>query len=142
MPTRFLSSFVLRSNLGAIELHYCLLGKGELTCTFRHPSSTLTAEAGVAVLQLKPEAFWEFSKVLFDRQIDFFDVNVVDEVRNETYNRLADIAAEVGVDKSDVLKLLTVPNKPQGDSYNVGNGVTNDIKKLVKVGTCTRNLRG
>jgi len=29
-----------------------------------HPSSTLVHEAGVAVLQLKPEAFWDFSKVL------------------------------------------------------------------------------
>lgn len=28
-----------------------------------HPSSTLVHEAGVAVLKLKPEKFWDFSKV-------------------------------------------------------------------------------
>jgi hypothetical protein len=28
-----------------------------------HPSSTLVHEAGVAVLKLQPQRFWEFSKV-------------------------------------------------------------------------------
>lgn len=87
-----------------------------------HPSSTLTHEAAVAVLFLKPEAFWPFSAALFDKQIDFFDVNVVNENRNETYERLADIAAGVGVDRKSVLELLRVPDKPKGESYNVGNG--------------------
>jgi hypothetical protein len=58
---------------------------------------------------------------LFDRQTDFFDVNVVNEGRNQTYERLADIAALVGVDKGVMLKMLTVPDKPDGESYNVGN---------------------
>jgi len=43
---------------------------GKIDVVFRqqiqpwHPSSTLVHEAGIAVLQLKPEAFWDFSKVL------------------------------------------------------------------------------
>jgi len=97
-----------------------------------HPSSTLTHEAAVAVLLTSPDKFWPFSKALFEKQIEFFDVNVVNETRNQTYERLADVAASVGVDKESILKLLTVPDKPKGDSYNVGNGVTNDLKKMVK----------
>ena len=49
-----------------------------------HPSSTLVHEAGVAVLQTQPDKFWEFSKALFDKQGDYFDVNVVNEPRNKT----------------------------------------------------------
>lgn len=49
-------------------------------------------------------------------------MNVVNENRNETYERLADIAAGVGVDRKSVLELLRVPDKPKGESYNVGNG--------------------
>jgi hypothetical protein len=73
------------------------------------------------VLLTNPDKFWPFSKALFDKQLEFFDVNVVNEARNQTYERLADIATSVGVDKETILKLLTVPDKPNGDSYNVGN---------------------
>ena len=72
-------------------------------------------------MRLSPDKFWPFSKALFDKQTDFFDVNVVNEGRNQTYERLANLAGEVGVDRESVLKLLLVPDKPQGDSYNVGN---------------------
>jgi hypothetical protein len=133
MPAKSPSSSARKYSLGKSHGNFPNGFWAFLMTISRHPSSTLTAEAGVAVLRLKPDAFWPFSKVLFDRQIDFFDVNVVNETRNQTYERLADIAAEVGVNKSEILKLLTVPDQPQGDSYNVGNAVTNDIKKLVKV---------
>lgn len=52
-----------------------------------HPSSTLVHEAGVAVLQTQPDAFWRFSQELFARQQEFFDANVVNEPRNKTYIR-------------------------------------------------------
>ncbi|KAI9891028.1 MAG: hypothetical protein M1814_003379, partial [Vezdaea aestivalis] len=98
-----------------------------------HPSSTLTHEAGVAVLKLAPEKFWPFSAALFDKQKDFFDVNVVNQPRNQTYEKLAEIAAATGVDKKEFLKLLHVSDEPAEDgSLNIGNGVTNDLKLLVK----------
>jgi hypothetical protein len=99
-----------------------------------HPSSTLTHEAGAAVLKLAPEKFWAFSAVLFEHQKQFFDANVVNETRNETYKRLAAIAGSVDVDEQRVLDLLIVSDKPgKDDSLNNGNGVTNDIKLMVKV---------
>ncbi|PGH30942.1 hypothetical protein GX50_06299 [[Emmonsia] crescens] len=98
-----------------------------------HPSSTLTHEAGVAVLKLAPEKFWPFSAALFAKQKEFFDVNVVNERRNDTYVRLAKIGAEVGVDEGAMLKLLKVSDQPDKDgALNVGNGVTNDLKVMVK----------
>ncbi|EME44109.1 hypothetical protein DOTSEDRAFT_71792 [Dothistroma septosporum NZE10] len=98
-----------------------------------HPSSTLVHEAGVAVLQTKPEKFWEFSKALFDKQTEYFDENVVNETRNKTYERLANLAGTVGVDSKTIYSKLEISTKPGKDgSLNVGNGVTDDLKPLVK----------
>ncbi|KAJ5752358.1 hypothetical protein N7520_009275 [Penicillium odoratum] len=98
-----------------------------------HPSSTLTHEAGVAVLRLAPGKFWEFSAALFEQQTEFFDVNVVNETRNATYGRLAKIAGSVGVDEIKFLDLLRIPEAPGEDGHlNVGNKVTNDLKWIIK----------
>jgi len=67
-------------------------------------------------------------------QKDFFDVNVVNEPRNETYKRLAKLGASVGVDESQIFKMLEVSDKPAADgSLNIGNAVTDDLKVLVKM---------
>ncbi|KAI8624110.1 hypothetical protein F5Y19DRAFT_339241 [Xylariaceae sp. FL1651] len=99
-----------------------------------HPSSTLTHEAAVAVLQLAPEKYWAFSDALFKEQTSFFDVNVVNETRNQTYRRLAKLAATVGLDETAVYDRLAIPDKAADDgSLNIGNKVTNDLKVLVKM---------
>ncbi|OQD78486.1 hypothetical protein PENDEC_c001G02922 [Penicillium decumbens] len=98
-----------------------------------HPSSTLTHEAGVAVLRLAPEKFWDFSAALFKRQTEFFDVSLVNETRNKTYERLAQIAGSVGMDECKVLDLLLIPETPGDDGQlNTGNQVTDDIKLMIK----------
>ena len=100
-----------------------------------HPSSTLTHEAGAAVLKAAPEKFWDFSAALFEHQKEFFDISVVNETRNKTYERLAKIAGHVGVSENEVLKLLVINEKAGHDGeLNMGNNVTNDIKLMVKVG--------
>jgi hypothetical protein len=59
---------------------------------------------------------------------------VVNETRNQTYARLAKLGAKVGVDEAEMLKLLTISDKPGEDgSLNTGNAVTNDLKVLVKM---------
>ncbi|KAJ5362270.1 hypothetical protein N7541_003114 [Penicillium brevicompactum] len=98
-----------------------------------HPSSTLTHEAGAAVLRIAPEKFWEFSAALFKRQTEFFDISVVNETRNKTYERLAGVAASVGVDGQKLLELLTISETSEDGQLNTGNQVTNDIKWMVKV---------
>lgn len=99
-----------------------------------HPSSTLVHEAALAVLRLAPGKFWDFSTRLLADQKAYFDVNVVNETRNNTYRRLATLAGKVGVDADEVYKLLAIPDKPAEDgSLNVGNGVTNDLKVITKM---------
>lgn len=99
-----------------------------------HPSSTLVHEAGAAVLQINPDKFWDFSKALFDKQTDYFDVNMVHESRNKTYERLAKLAGGVGLDEKKIYGLLEVSDKPASDgSLNSGNKVTDDVKLMVKV---------
>lgn len=98
-----------------------------------HPSSTLVHEAGVAVLQTNPDKFWDFSKALFAKQTEYFDANVVNETRNDTYKRLAKLAASVGLNEKDIYSRLEISDKPDKDGgLNGGNAVTNDIKLLVK----------
>lgn len=88
----------------------------------------------MAVLRLAPEKFWPFSAALFEAQKEFFDVSVVNETRNKTYERLAKLAGKEGLDEGKVLELLKVPDKPGEDgSLNLGNGVTDDVKFMVKV---------
>lgn len=104
-----------------------------------HPSSTLVHEAGAAVLQVSPKSFWKFSESLFEHQKEYFDVNVVNESRNETYKRLAKLAGSVeGVEESKILDLLLISDKTGDDgSLNTGNKVTNDIKLMTKANRLT-----
>ena len=100
-----------------------------------HPSSTLVHEAAAAVLRISPSKFYDYSAALFEHQKEYFDVSVVNEPRNETYKRLAKLAGTIGVDESKVLELLKIVDHPgENGSLNSGNGVTNDIKLMVKVG--------
>lgn len=93
------------------------------------------------MLRVAPEKFWEFSGLLFERQKEFFDVAVVKEGRNETYERLARLAGEVlGGDDSEkeIYELLCVSDKPGEDGgLNVGNQVTDDVKYMVKANRLT-----
>ncbi|OHW93224.1 protein disulfide oxidoreductase domain protein [Colletotrichum incanum] len=103
-----------------------------------HPSSTLVHESAVAVIKVAPHKFWEYSDALFKAQKDYFDANVVNEPRNDTYRRLAKLAGSVGVDEDKVLQLLLVSDKPDSEgALNVGNGVTNDFKVLIKLARLT-----
>lgn len=97
-----------------------------------HPSSTLTHESALAVEKVAPEKFWEYSNILFQHQVEYFDVNVVNETRNQTYKRLAGLAGTVDVDGDAVYKLLTIGDKPVDGAYNIGNQVTNDLKFITK----------
>lgn len=99
-----------------------------------HPSSTLMHETGLAVLRLAPEKFWAFSGELFAVQTEFYDISVVNETRNQTYRRLAKVAAKVGVSEDEVYKLLAIPEKAGEDgALNSGNAVTNDLKVITKM---------
>lgn len=78
--------------------------------------------------------FWKFSRALFERQKEYYDEVLVDEGRNATYERLAKLAGEVGVDEGKVLELLKVGGT--GDvqaAKNVGNGVTERLKWHIKL---------
>ncbi|KAL2125037.1 hypothetical protein VTJ04DRAFT_1402 [Mycothermus thermophilus] len=125
-----------------------------------HPASTLVHEAALAVQRVASSSpssdsgaaaapartahevsalFWAFSAALFDSQASFFDEAVASEPRNATYRRLAALAREsVGVDEEAVYNLLRVPDQKDGaEAKNVGNGVTADVKTIVKMARLT-----
>lgn len=77
-------------------------------------------------------------QALFDKQAEYFDVNVVNETRNNTYSRLSKLAGSVGIDEKKIYSLLEISDKPGADgSLNSGNKVTNDIKLLTKANRLT-----
>lgn len=97
-----------------------------------HPSSTLVHESALAVLKLSPDKFWPYSDELFKDQKSYFDVNVVNEKRNDTYTRLSALGKKVGVDGVKMHDLLKVSDTAKDGSLNIGNGVTDDLKLLIK----------
>lgn len=75
---------------------------------------------------------------MFDKQDEYFDVNVVNETRNHTYSRLSKLAGGVGLDEQKIYNLLEISDKPGPDgALNSGNKVTNDIKLLTKANRLT-----
>ena len=99
-----------------------------------HPTSTLTTESALAILKVAPDSFWQYSAALFDKQKEYFDIPTVNETRNDTYKRLAKLAKEsVGANEEELYDLLKIPEKGDEGALNAGNGVTNDIKRIVKV---------
>ena len=61
----------------------------------------------------------------------------MNETRNNTYKRLTKLACEVtgdtGIEK-EMYQLLEISDKPDKDGgLNAGNGVTNDVKVMVKM---------
>ena len=98
-----------------------------------HPSSTLVHEAAAIVLRLTPAKFYDFSAALFEKQEEYFDISVRDETRNQTYKRLAKLAADtVGVAEHEVYKSLEITGPGEDGSLNNGNKATDDIKLMVK----------
>ena len=100
----------------------------------------------MAALRLDPAAFWAYSAVLFKHQTEFFDVNVVNETRNQTYRRLAKLCGALGAsgpgtheaDEEKLYGLLVVGEKAgEGGALNIGNKVTDDLKLLIKLGRQT-----
>ncbi|KAH0608920.1 uncharacterized protein H6S33_001148 [Morchella sextelata] len=102
-----------------------------------HPSSTLVHEAALAVERADPSKFWQFSAALFRDQTSYFDVNVVNETRNQTYGRLAALAGSIGADQKTIYDLLKIGDTPVDGALNTGNQVTNDLKLHVKAARLT-----
>ncbi|KAK9243658.1 hypothetical protein V1506DRAFT_543792 [Lipomyces tetrasporus] len=127
---------VYNSLLKELEKQY---PPGAFTFVFRqvvqpwHPSSTLVHEVALAVEKLAPGKFWEFSNVLFKHATEYYDTAVYYENRAQTYERLANLASEsVGVNKDEILKLVTVPPSEDGAGHNIGNDITVDLKLFVR----------
>ncbi|CEP62813.1 DsbA family protein LALA0_S06e04434g [Lachancea lanzarotensis] len=100
-----------------------------------HPSSTLMHEAGLAVALTDATLFQDFSKLLFERQAEWFDQACYQKSRKEMYEELASLASSVGVSKDQVLKLLAIDEQdlePSGIPKNSGNGVTTSLKYFTR----------
>ncbi|KAF5363597.1 hypothetical protein D9756_000304 [Leucocoprinus leucothites] len=94
-----------------------------------HAASTLTHEAGLAVLKASPDKFWTFSRLLFDNQDDYFDKATLDLTPRQIRDKLASLAGQV-ISREAVEKfrdLLALKG-----SANGGNGVTDDLKYNIK----------
>ena len=121
-----------------------------------HPSSTLVHEAALATATHGGPGnaawFWAYSYLLFQKQTDFFDVHVVGETRNQTYQRLVSLFGTLfkdgelkragSQDREDPAGQLweaLVVGHEQGKegSLNIGNRVTDDLKLCIKLGRQT-----
>ncbi|SCU83567.1 LAFA_0D04368g1_1 [Lachancea sp. 'fantastica'] len=100
-----------------------------------HPSSTLMHEAGLAVALSDATLFQSFSKLLFERQAEWFDQACYQKSRKEMYEELASLASLVGVSKEQVLKLLAIDEQDfeqDGTPKNSGNKVSASLKYFTR----------
>ncbi|KAG0082080.1 hypothetical protein BGZ93_010757 [Podila epicladia] len=108
-----------------------------------HPSSTLTAEAALAVESIDPAQFASFSDVLFTHQKNFFDESVIEKSRRDQYETLATLATTTlpkssSMTKERILALLYIPAVDDAEkSTNTGNKVAADLKYFIKLGRQT-----
>ncbi|ORX57456.1 hypothetical protein DM01DRAFT_1319357 [Hesseltinella vesiculosa] len=94
-----------------------------------HASSTLVHEAAIAVEKIAPEQFFPTSRLLFERQQDYFDEAVEEKTRRQLVDQVAElIASNLGSDKVTKQSLVDLLNNGTGDPQNKGNAVTNDLK--------------
>lgn len=113
-----------------------------------HPSSVLVHEAALATaIHGGPGRacwFWAYSYLIFERQSDFFDLKVVDETRNQTYQRLVGLFGELfkkdvsRVDEGEAVKelldmLVVGHERGKRGTMNIGNRVTDDLKLCIKL---------
>lgn len=110
---------------------------GEFKFIFRHlvqpwhPQSTMLHESAIAVRMIDPLLFLPYSKLLFERQEDFFDDVTYHLSRSEIYSKLVNLAKEIGVDGDKMASLLAYKNIP--GSHNSGNEVTQNLRILTRI---------
>ncbi|GAA5898589.1 hypothetical protein JCM5296_005935 [Sporobolomyces johnsonii] len=104
-----------------------------------HSSSTLVHEAALGVSKVLTDQgsasfddpkvvskFQEYFFKLMDKQEEYYDEPCAVESPNQTRERLADLAASIGVDRESFIKAISV------GKGNSGTSVTNDLKLQTK----------
>lgn len=97
-----------------------------------HASLPQTHEAMLAVRRVEESAtgnFLTFCTLLFEKQEQFFDINVGSLTKADIYAQLCDIAKEAGVDAEKVKELLQLDaTKLDQGMKNPGTYVNADLK--------------
>jgi hypothetical protein len=110
---------------------------GEFKFVFRHlaqpwhPQSAMMHESAIAVRMMDPSLFFKYSKLLFERQEEFFDDQTYNLSRSEIYSKLANLAKQVGVDQDKMTSLLAYKDIP--GSHNSGNEITQKLVILTRI---------
>lgn len=110
---------------------------GEFKFVFRHlvqpwhPQSTMLHESAIAVRMIDPTLFLTYSKLLFERQEEFFDAATYDLSRSEIYTKLVKLGTEIGVDGQKMAALLAYKDVP--GSRNSGNEITQKLTILTRI---------
>lgn len=100
-----------------------------------HSTSCLMHEVSLAVAKSTPEKFWQYSKILFENQSNFYDSEVINKSRNEIVNELIEIAIkEVGGDKEKLNELLKIETTKENNGVisNAGSKIGTDFKYFTR----------
>lgn len=98
--------------------------------------SSICHDVSFAVGKVKPESFWNFSRVLFDQITMFYDNVVYDKTRHEITNMAIELFAKMeGVSSEEVEKvreLMIVKGLGEPEADNTGNKVAVDSKYFAR----------
>ncbi|KAI5970049.1 hypothetical protein CANMA_000873 [Candida margitis] len=106
-----------------------------------HPNSILLGEFALAYAKLlretprgdEHESFWNFNRVVFENQKQFYDNSNIKLTRNQIYEQIYDVISkelDLHVDKKRLLDELVI--KEGGEPTNEGNGATADVKYFTR----------
>lgn len=101
-----------------------------------HPTSNLVHEASLAVAQLDPDSFLQFSYHLFKDIKEYYDTATADLTRNQIYNKIYDVSIGPNGPKFTKEQFLgkLVIKTTTSDHQNSGNAVSNDLKVFTRIG--------
>ncbi|GJQ13744.1 hypothetical protein GpartN1_g5535.t1 [Galdieria partita] len=92
-----------------------------------HPQSALMHEASLAIGLIAKEKFFDYSRLLFEHQEEFFDQNCYNKSRREIYRELANLATKINIPEDKMLNLLSIRG-----TGNDGNQVQTLMKFAIK----------
>lgn len=123
VPALIIAALVTRPHLRLPEIN-----RATADCPiYRHNTSTLCHETALAVIRVKPDAFWDYSLALLADQHKFYDIPTSTQTPIETREKLVQLGVEKGIldeaDAEEVKDLLVHKSTPNG-----GTAVTNDLK--------------
>eukprot|EP00924_Labyrinthula_sp_SR-Ha-C_P013039 snap_masked-scaffold_12-processed-gene-7.22-mRNA-1 protein AED:1.00 eAED:1.00 QI:0/-1/0/0/-1/1/1/0/177 len=98
-----------------------------------HPQSSIVHEAALAVKKLSPGDYIEFCGRLFEKQVEFFDINAWNKTRSDLIEYFVNLS-NLSVEQEKEMKRLMGENLKEKEkgAKNYASNISSDLKQVIK----------